>query len=107
MNKEARLKCCVLCCIVTRENNTEDVVFSLSQHNILKMLCCGIRTDSANSPYCYVLPILLSIFVFTIFIFFHFLVFGSVRQIKVTYVSFRAHVIIASRTVSSTTSPQP
>ena len=37
---------------------------------------------------------------FTFFLFLHFLVVGSVRQIKPTHVDFRAHVKIASRIVS-------
>ena len=49
------------------------------------------------------LPILLSspVLYFLVFSFSHFLVFGSVRQINLTCVSFRAHVKIASRIVSS------
>ena len=39
-------------------------------------------------------------FYFLVLLFFHFLVFGSVRQIKLTYASFWAHVKIASRIVS-------
>ena len=37
---------------------------------------------------------------FVFFLFLHFLVVGSVRQIKLTHVGFRAHVKIASRIVS-------
>ena len=40
------------------------------------------------------------LFTFYFFCFLHFLVVGSVRQIKLTYVGFRAHVKIASRIVS-------
>ena len=39
-------------------------------------------------------------FKFDAILFLHFLVVGSVRQIKLTYVGFRAHVKIASRIVS-------
>ena len=50
------------------------------------------------------LLLLLSISVFILFSFFFcfytFLVVGSVRKIKLTYVGFRAHVKIASRIVS-------
>jgi len=53
-------------------------------------------------------------FLLLVFILFlHFLVVGSVRQIKLTHVGFRAHVKIASRIVTNTqqfnkltTSPQ-
>ena len=38
--------------------------------------------------------------IFSFFCFYTFLVVGSVRQIKLTYVGFRAHVKIASRIVS-------
>jgi len=59
-----------------------------------------MNIDSTDSPDC--LPILLSIPVFYFlffFGFFHFSVVGSVRQIKLTCVSFRAHVETASRVV--------
>ena len=49
------------------------------------------------------LLLLLSISVFLLFrfsVFYTFLVVGSVRYIKLTYVGFRAHVKIASRIVS-------
>ena len=52
-------------------------------------------------PYC--LLLLLSISVFLLFrfsVFYTFLVVGSVRYIKLTYVGFRARVKIASRIVS-------
>jgi len=39
-------------------------------------------------------------FLLLVFLFLHFLVVGSVRQIKLTHVGFRAHVKIASRIVS-------
>jgi len=39
-------------------------------------------------------------FLLLVFLFLHFLVVGSVRQIKPTHVGFRAHVKIASRIVS-------
>jgi len=54
-----------------------------------------------DSPDC--LLSLLSILVFLLFSFFcflHFLVVGSVRQIELTHVGFRAHVKIAYRIVS-------
>ena len=46
------------------------------------------RADFTDSPDC--LPILLSIpvFYFVVFLFFHFLVLGSVRYIKLTHASF-------------------
>jgi len=46
------------------------------------------------------LLLLLSISVFLLFSFYTFLVVGSMRQIKLTHVGFRAHVKIASRIVS-------
>ena len=46
------------------------------------------------------LLLLLSISVFLLFSFYTFLVVGSMRQIKLTHVGFRAHVNIASRIVS-------
>ena len=57
------------------------------------------RTDTTDSPDC--LPTLLSISVFTFkFFFFYFLVFGSARKIRLTYLSFWAHVKIASHIIS-------
>ena len=58
------------------------------------------RTDSRDSPDC--LPILLSISVFYILVFLFptFLIVGSVRQIKLTRVSFRLYVKIAFRIAS-------
>ena len=52
-------------------------------------------------PYCLLLLLSISVFfTFQFFCFYIFLVVGSVRQIKLTYVGFRAHVKIASRIVS-------
>ena len=42
----------------------------------------------------------ISVFYFLVFLFLHFLVFGSVWYIKLTHVGFRAHVKIASKIVS-------
>ena len=42
----------------------------------------------------------ISVFYFQFFLFLHFLVVGSMRQIKLTHAGFRAHVKIASRIVS-------
>ena len=54
--------------------------------------------DSAD---CLLLFLSISVFYFLFFFqFLHFLVVGSVRQIKLTHVGFRAHVKIASRIVS-------
>ena len=57
------------------------------------------RTDSTDSrtvnQYVWAYPFLL------VFFLFHFLTFGSMRQIKLTYVSFWAHVKTASLIVSS------
>ena len=53
------------------------------------------RTDCTDSPDC--LPI--SVFYFLVFLFFHFLVVGSVRYIKLTHVSFWLHVKVASRII--------
>ena len=41
------------------------------------------------------------------YFFIHYLVFGSVRQIKLTYVSFRAHVKLASHILGSRITPTP
>ena len=50
---------------------------------------------------CLLLLLSISVFLlFSFFCFYTFLVVGSVRQIKLTYVGFRAHVKIASRIVS-------
>jgi len=52
-------------------------------------------------PDCLLLLLSISVFLlFSFFLFLHFLVVSSVRQIKLTYVGFRAHVKIASRIVS-------
>ena len=59
------------------------------------------RIHYMDSPHC--LLLLLSIFrllLFSFFLFLHFFVVGSVRQIKLTHVGFRAHVKIAFRIVS-------
>ena len=54
-----------------------------------------------DSPDCLQLFLGISVFYFQfLFLFLHFLVVGSVRQIKLTHVGFRAYVIIASRIVS-------
>jgi len=58
------------------------------------------RTDSTDSPDCLLLLLSLSAFYVLVFLFQHFLVVGSVPQIKLTtQVGFRAHVTIASRIV--------
>jgi len=52
-------------------------------------------------PDCLLLLLSISVFLlFSFFLFLHFLVVGSVRLIKLTYVGFRAHVKIASRILS-------
>ena len=54
----------------------------------------GLFTDTSDKFWAY------SFYTFYFFSVFHFLVFASVWQIKLTYVSFWAHVKIASRIVS-------
>ena len=72
----------------------------LNGQNWLHFLSLVKRTDSTDSPDC--LPILLNISVFFFFSFsvFHFLVVGSVQQIKLTRVNFAVHVKVASGIVS-------
>ena len=53
-----------------------------------------------DSPDCLLLFLGISVFYFQFFLFLYFIVVGSVRQIKLTHVGFRAHVKIASRIVS-------
>jgi len=53
-----------------------------------------------DSPDCLLLFLSIYVSYFLVFLFLHFLVVGSVQQIKLTHVGFRAHVKIASRIVS-------
>jgi len=54
-----------------------------------------------DSPDCLLSFLSILVFYFLVFLFFlHFLVVGSVRQIELTHVGFRAHVKIAYRIVS-------
>ena len=55
-----------------------------------------------DSPACLLLFVSMSVSCFLVFLFLHFLVVGSMRQIKLTHVGFRAHSKIASRIVSVT-----
>jgi len=57
-------------------------------------------TDSTDTPACLPTLLIISFLYFLVFLFFHFLVVGSVQQIKMTRVSFEAHAIIASYIVS-------
>jgi len=57
-------------------------------------------TDYMDSPDYLLLLLSISIFYyFLVFLFLHFLVACSERQIKLTHVGFRSHVNIASRNV--------
>ena len=60
-----------------------------------------------DSPDCLLLFLGISVFYFQFFLFLHFLVVGSLRQIKLTHVGFRAHVKIASRSRIVSFSPNP
>ena len=61
----------------------------------------SFRIHCMDFPDCLLLLLSISIFLlFSFFLFLHFLVVGSVQLIKLTFVGFRAHVKIASRTVS-------
>ena len=53
-----------------------------------------------DSPDCLPTRLSISVFYFVVFFVLHFSVVGSVQQIKLTHVGFRAHVKIASRIVS-------
>jgi len=59
-----------------------------------------VVAGDTDSPDCLLILLSISVFSFLLFLFFNFLVFGSVQQIKLTYISFSAHVIIASRIVA-------
>ena len=56
-----------------------------------------LRIDSTDFPDCLRIRLSISFFYFLLFLFFTFLVFGSVRKIKLTLHQLRAHVKIASR----------
>ena len=80
-------------CLLTRRS-----LATLSPSCACRIFAVLARTDSTDSPDC--LPILLNISVFIFsFFFFHFLVLGSMRSIKPTFVGLQAHVKLVYRIV--------
>ena len=73
---------------------------SFSANPSQRTLLFFFRTDSTLSLDCLLIVLSIHFFKFLLFLFFHFLVVGSMRLIKLTYVSFWVHIIIASRIMS-------